>query len=91
MIIDILNDILKKLGFKNEENKSKDIAKERLQFVLVHDRINLSPEEMKNLREEMLEVLKKYVDVDDQNVKMELDKKEDIMALVANFPINNSS
>lgn len=62
-----------------------------MQFVLVHDRINLSPEEMKNLREEMLEVLKKYVDVDDQNVKMELDKKEDIMALVANFPLNNSS
>ncbi|HKL76406.1 MAG TPA: cell division topological specificity factor MinE [Halanaerobiales bacterium] len=91
MLIDILNDILKKLGLKSEENKSKDIAKERLQFVLVHDRINLSPEEMKNLREEMLEVLKKYVDVDDQNVKMELDKKEDIMALVANFPINNSS
>ena len=46
---------------------------------------------MKSLREEMLEVLKKYIDVDDQNVKMELDKKEDIMALVANFPINNSS
>ena len=79
------------MGIKEEENKSKDIAKERLQFVLVHDRINLSPEEMKNLRAEMLEVLKKYVDVDDQNVKMELDKKEDIMALVANFPINNSS
>ena len=79
------------MGIKEEENKSKDIAKERLQFVLVHDRINLSPEEMKNLRAEMLEVLKKYVDVDDQNVKMELDKKEDIMALVANFPIDNSS
>ncbi|MGM0409611.1 MAG: cell division topological specificity factor MinE [Bacillota bacterium] len=67
------------------------MAKERLQFVLVHDRINLSPEEMNSLRNEMLEVLKKYIDVDDQNVKMELDKKEDIMALVANFPINNSS
>ncbi len=86
-------DLLKLLGFKKDEkeNKSKDIAKERLQFVLVHDRINLSPEEMKSLREEMLEVLKKYIDVDDQNVKMELNKKEDIMALVANFPINNSS
>ena len=89
----IIIDLLKLLGFKSDEkeNKSKDIAKERLQFVLVHDRINLSPEEMKSLREEMLEVLKKYIDVDDQNVKMELDKKEDIMALVANFPINNSS
>ena len=72
-----------------EKNGSKDIAKERLQFILVHDRINLSPEEMKSLREEMLTVLKKYIDVDDQNVKMELNKKEDIMALIANFPITN--
>lgn len=80
------------IGINGEEkNGSKDIAKERLQFILVHDRINLSPEEMKSLREEMLTVLKKYIDVDDQNVKMELNKKEDIMALIANFPINNSS
>ena len=80
------------IGFRDsEENCSKDIAKERLQFILVHDRINLSPEEMKALREEMLEVLTKYIEVDDQNVKMEIEKKEDIMALIANFPINNSS
>ena len=80
------------LGLRDsEDDSSKNIAKERLQFVLVHDRINLSPEEMKSLRKEMLEVLEKYIDVDGQNVKMEIDKKEDIMALVANFPLNKNS
>lgn len=74
----------------SRKDDSKDIAKERLQFILVHDRINISPKEMKSLRKDMLEVLEKYIEVDDQNVKMEIDKKEDIMALVANFPINNT-
>lgn len=66
------------------------MAKERLQFILVHDRINLSPEEMKNMKEELMDVIHKYLEVDDDNVKMEVNKKEEVMALIANFPLNNS-
>ena len=67
------------------------MAKERLQFILVHDRINLSPEEMKNMRAELMEVIQRYLEVDDNNVKMEVNKKEEVMALIANFPLNNST
>ncbi|MFW5786953.1 MAG: cell division topological specificity factor MinE [Halanaerobiales bacterium] len=79
------------MGFGKSKKKSKETAKERLQFVLVHDRINLSPEEMKSLRKELLEVLNKYIEVDEDNVKMEVNQREEIMALIANFPFTDSN
>ncbi|MFW6266331.1 MAG: cell division topological specificity factor MinE [Halanaerobiales bacterium] len=79
------------MGFGKSKKKSKETAKERLQFVLVHDRINLSPEEMKSLRKELLEVLNKYIEVDEDNVKMEVNQREEIMALIANFPLTDSN
>ncbi|MFP4016939.1 MAG: cell division topological specificity factor MinE [Halanaerobiales bacterium] len=83
-------DFLKKLGLKSDSENSKDIAKERLQFILIHDRIKLSPEEMKSMKKELLEVLTKYIEVDDTQIKMELDRTEGMTALVANFPIKRS-
>ncbi|MFW6264825.1 MAG: cell division topological specificity factor MinE [Bacillota bacterium] len=80
------------MGVKNEsESNSKNIAKERLQFILIHDRIKLSPEEMKSMKKELLEVLARYIDVDDSHMKVEVDRDQDGMtALVANFPIKRS-
>lgn len=75
---------------RSDSGSSKDIAKERLQFILIHDRIKLSPEEMDSLKQEMLEVLSKYVKVDDRKIKMAVDRSEGITALVANFPIKRS-
>ena len=75
---------------RSDSGSSKDIAKERLQFILIHDRIKLSPEEMDSLKQEMLEVLSKYVKVDDRKIKMAVNRSECITALVANFPIKRS-
>ena len=75
---------------RSDSGSSKDIAKERLQFILIHDRIKLSPEEMDSLKQEMLEVLSKYVKVDDRKIKMAVDRIDGVTALVANFPIKKS-
>lgn len=75
---------------KNDSDSSKNIAKERLQFILIHDRIKLSPEEMKSLKKDLLEVLSNYIEVDDRRIKMEVDRSEGMTALVANFPIKRS-
>lgn len=80
-------EFLKKLCLKNDDNSSKDIAKERLQFVLIHDRIKLTPEEMESMKDELLEVLNKYIEIDAKKIKMEVDREEGMTALVANFPI----
>ncbi|MFW5999042.1 MAG: cell division topological specificity factor MinE [Halanaerobiaceae bacterium] len=84
--------ILKKLGLREEkEEHSKNIAKERLQFILVQDRIKLTPEELDSLKGELIGVLKKYVEVDDRNIEMDINREDDVMALVASFPLKNKS
>jgi cell division topological specificity factor len=61
--------ILNKL-FKRNQFHSKDIAKDRLKLVLVHDRIDFSPGKMEQLKYELLEVISRYVEVDYEHVEL---------------------
>lgn len=61
-----------------------------MQFILIQDRIKLSPEEMNKMKKELLAVLTKYIEVDDSQIRMEVDRSEGMTALVANFPIKRS-
>jgi cell division topological specificity factor len=72
---------------KNKKG-SKNIAKDRLKLVLVHDRASMSPELMEALRRELIEVISKYVDVDNNNIEVELNDYNNQATLVANIPIN---
>jgi cell division topological specificity factor len=73
----------------NKKNKgSKNIAKDRLKLVLVHDRASMSPEVMEALRRELIQVISKYVDVDSNNIEVELNDNNNQATLVANIPIN---
>ena len=74
----------------NSKEKSKETAKKRLQLVLIHDRTDISPEIMNELREEMIKVISKYLSIDISNIELELDKNEGSTALVANIPIVGS-
>ncbi len=72
---------------------SKDIAKERLKLVLIHDRSNVSPEILETLRNEIIEVISKYIEIDKDELDIQLTKTQSeegeriIPALVANIPI----
>jgi cell division topological specificity factor len=61
-------------------------AKERLQFILVHDRINLPPERLEEMKAEILRVISKYVSVDSDHVDIALQKRERSPYLVAEIP-----
>ncbi len=74
---------------KSNKNKaSKNIAKDRLKLVLVHDRASMSPEVMEALRAELIQVISKYLDVDSKNIEMELNDNNNQATLVANIPIH---
>lgn len=79
--------------FKNKKTKSKDTAKDRLQFVLIHDRANVSPEFLETLKGELLAVLLKYVEINHDEFDIQLtrveseDGERQVPALVANIPI----
>ncbi len=80
--------------FKNRKKGSGNAAKERLQFVLVHDRAGVSPEFLDKLKGEILDVISKYIEIDREEFDMTVTrtKSEDgervVPALVANIPIS---
>ena len=79
-------DFLKKLfGSGNETSGQK--AKDRLRIVLIHDRTDISPQLLDNLREEIVHVLVKYMEIDEKKIEIDLDRDEKAVALVANIPV----
>lgn len=77
---------LRKLFGSNE--KSKDVARKRLNLVIVHDRASVSPEIMKQLRDDIIQVISKYMVINKQDMEIELENDENSVALVANIPVH---
>lgn len=70
------------------KNESANIAKERLQLVLVHDRTNLPAGQMESMKDEIIQVISKYVDIDRQQAEIEMEKIGREQRLVMNIPLN---
>ena len=79
-------DFLKKI-FGSDSGGSREKAKNRLQIVIMHDRTDISPELLENLRGEIIDVLTKYLEIDTQKIEINLDHDEHEVALVANVPV----
>ena len=86
----------KKFNKKQEPiANSKDAAKERLHLVLMQDRANVSADFLELMKQEIIEVIKKYIDVDEKAIDVRLTNKENedgtngAPALYANIPILN--
>jgi cell division topological specificity factor len=82
----VLLDFITRL-FSRESPGSKSIAKERLRLVLVHDRANVSPQLLQLLRADLIQVISNYMEIDEENLDVSLEKYEDQVALVANIPV----
>jgi len=74
--------------FKREP-PSKEIAKERLQLVLVHDRQPLSPKLLQTIRDDIIVVISKHVDIDPENTKTRLTRGRGRQKLIADIPIRS--
>ena len=74
---------------------SKDAAKERLHLVLMQDRANVSADFLELMKQEIIEVIKKYIEVDENAIDVRLTNKDNgdgtkgAPALYANIPIIN--
>lgn len=71
----------------------KEVAKDRLKIMLIHDRGELDPEIVEKIKVEILEVISKYLVIEASDVEINVTKTEDLegepQALVANIPIKN--
>lgn len=80
-------EIIQKLFGKGNAN-SKEIAKERLRLVLVHDRVNVSPQFMEVIKDDMIKVISNYMDINEKEMEINLTSSKSSVALVANIPVN---
>lgn len=83
-------DVFRFLG--KDEGSSKDVAKERLKLVLVHDRTNCSENFLEMVKGDLLNVISDYMEIDEDglDIKIAKTKRDDervMPALVANIPI----
>lgn len=83
-----MNSFLELISGKKQ--KSASAAKERLQFVLIHDRADISPGEMEKLKNEILQVISKYVNIDPKSVKIDMAHEGREQRLIADIPILSS-
>lgn len=67
--------------------KSANQARERLKFVLIHDRADISPGQMEKLKNELIEVIGKYVNIDPSAVHIDMAQDGREQRLVADIPL----
>jgi cell division topological specificity factor len=79
------------VGFLNKlltrEPASKDIAKRRLQLVIVRDRQPLSPGLMQTMKNDIILVVSKYVEVDEENAQLTISQGAGHHRIVADIPV----
>ena len=94
-IVNFFKNIGKKEENKKMQESSKDAAKERLHLVLMQDRANVSADFLELMKQEIIDVIKKYIEVDEKEIDVRLTNKENddgtngAPALYANIPILN--
>lgn len=94
-MFEALTKFFKKFSKENKESAkdSKDTAKERLHLVLMQDRANVSADFLELMKQEIIDVIKKYIDVDENQIDVKLTNKLNsdgttgAPALYANIPI----
>jgi cell division topological specificity factor len=69
------------------KRKSAHKAKERLQLVLIHDRTNLTTSALETLKDEIIDVISRHIDIDSNEVLIEISKDGREQRLIADIPI----
>ena len=85
------------MGFTDffKKKTSSNVAKDRLKLVLVSDRANCSPELMEQMKNDIINVISKYVEIDTEGLDIKITQTESegnngtVPALFANIPIRD--
>ena len=76
--------------FNKEEKKSKNVAKDRLKLVLIHDRAMLSSGMLEQMKDDIIAVISKYVEIDKESLNIDIAENPDNTrrtTLVANITL----
>ena len=81
----MFSDLLDRIFSRQPESRA--LVKQRLQLVLAHDRADLSPQALEQMRQELVAVISRYVEIEDEGLEFLLENDQRSTALVANVPI----
>ena len=79
----------------NKKKTSSDYAKDRLKLVLVSDRANCSPDIMEQIKNDIIDVISRYMEIDAEGLDIQITQTESeegngtVPALYANIPIKD--
>ena len=88
---ELFTDLYKKVaGFfqaAEEKENVKEVACNRLKFVLMQDRTNLNPQLLERMRSEMIDLLSKYVEMDKEALELSFEQEGESLALMLSIPV----
>jgi cell division topological specificity factor len=73
--------------FFGRHDPSRAKVKQRLKFILAHDRAAITPKMFEEMRKEIMEVVSKYVELDEETLSIDLESTQRITTVIANLPI----
>ncbi len=82
------------LSFFKKKSSSKQIAKDRLKLVLIHDRVNCSTQVLEMLKTDIIKLISNYMEIDEEELDIQIsqtmsDNGHNVPILYANIPIKN--
>lgn len=72
-----------------KQNSSANRAKERLHLVLIHDRMDITPEDLRQLKDRLIQVISDYVDIDAAQTEILIETEGREQSLIANIPLKS--
>ena len=79
--------LLNQLDLDKDGEHTKDMARQRLQLVLMHDRLDLAPEKLDAMKREIWEVVSTYMVVEEDFLEFEVRRLDELMVLVSNIQV----
>ncbi len=69
------------------DTKSAHMAKERMKLVLIHDRTDLTPGALESLKDELIEVISRHIEIDPNAVRIDMTQEGREQRLIADIPL----
>ena len=83
--------LVNQLAVAEAEERSGVTAKQRLQLVLIQDRLDLPSDKMEAMKQEIWEVVSRYLTVAEDFLEFEIKKLDELVVLVSNTQVSDAS
>ena len=81
-------------SFVRGKTQTREIARDRLKLVLIHDRANCSPQILEMLKTDIIDVISNYMEIDEGDMDIQISQEDadgsgNVPVLYANIPIKS--